>query len=175
MAKKKGLGKGLNELFIDNSTEELSSSNTVKLKLSEIEPNKNQPRKNFDEEALAELAHSIELHGVIQPLLVRPMIDGSYQLVAGERRWRASRMAGLTEVPVLIKDFTDAEVAEVALVENLQREDLNPIEAATAMKQLMVDYKLTQDELAERIGKSRNPCIIFGRNSASFFISGSIS
>ncbi|MBO5857028.1 MAG: ParB/RepB/Spo0J family partition protein [Clostridia bacterium] len=155
MAKKKGLGKGLNELFIDNSTEELSSSNTVKLKLSEIEPNKNQPRKNFDEEALAELAHSIELHGVIQPLLVRPMIDGSYQLVAGERRWRASRMAGLTEVPVLIKDFTDAEVAEVALVENLQREDLDPIEEALGYKELAERFDYTQEEISNLVGASR--------------------
>ena len=155
MAKKKGLGKGLEALLIDNSTEELSSSSAVKLKLSEIEPNKNQPRKNFDEEALAELSHSIELHGVIQPLLVRPMIDGSYQLVAGERRWRASRMAGLTEVPVLIKDFTDAEVAEVALVENLQREDLDPIEEALGYKELAERFDYTQEEISNLVGASR--------------------
>ncbi|MBO7179469.1 MAG: ParB/RepB/Spo0J family partition protein [Clostridia bacterium] len=155
MAKKKGLGKGLEALLIDNSTEELSSSSAVKLKLSEIEPNKNQPRKNFDEEALAELAHSIELHGIIQPLLVRPMIDGSYQLVAGERRWRASRMAGLTEVPVVIKELTDAQVAELALVENLQREDLDPIEEALGYKELSERYDYTQEEISNLVGASR--------------------
>ncbi len=155
MAKKKGLGKGLDELFIDNATEELGSSSAVKLKLSEIEPNKNQPRKNFDEEALAELSHSIELHGVIQPLLVRPMPDGSYQLVAGERRWRASRMAGLTEVPVVIKELTDAQVAELALVENLQREDLDPIEEALGYKELSEKYDYTQEEISNLVGASR--------------------
>ncbi|MBE6749161.1 MAG: ParB/RepB/Spo0J family partition protein [Ruminococcaceae bacterium] len=155
MAKKKGLGKGLGELFIDNATEELGSSSAVKLKLSEIEPNKNQPRKNFDEEALAELAHSIELHGIIQPLLVRPMPDGSYQLVAGERRWRASRMAGLTEVPVVIKELTDAQVAELALVENLQREDLDPIEEALGYKELSERYDYTQEEISNLVGASR--------------------
>ena len=155
MAKKKGLGKGLEALLIDNSTEELGSSSAVKLKLSEIEPNKNQPRKNFDEEALAELSHSIELHGVIQPLLVRPMPDGSYQLVAGERRWRASRMAGLTEVPVVIKELTDAQVAELALVENLQREDLDPIEEALGYKELSEKYDYTQEEISNLVGASR--------------------
>lgn len=155
MAKKKGLGKGLEALLIDNSTEELGSSSAVKLKLSEIEPNKNQPRKNFDEEALAELSHSIELHGVIQPLLVRPMPDGSYQLVAGERRWRASRMAGLTEVPVVIKELTDAQVAELALVENLQREDLDPIEEAVGYKELSEKYDYTQEEISNLVGASR--------------------
>ena len=127
----------------------------MKLKLSEIEPNKNQPRKNFDEEALAELSHSIELHGVIQPLLVRPMPDGSYQLVAGERRWRASRMAGLTEVPVVIKELTDAQVAELALVENLQREDLDPIEEALGYKELSEKYDYTQEEISNLVGASR--------------------
>ena len=155
MAKKKGLGKGLEALLIDNSTEELGSSSAVKLKLSEIEPNKNQPRKNVDEEALAELSHSIELHGVIQPLLVRPMPDGSYQLVAGERRWRASRMAGLTEVPVVIKELTDAQVAELALVENLQREDLDPIEEALGYKELSEKYDYTQEEISNLVGASR--------------------
>lgn len=155
MAKKTGLGKGLSELFIDNATEELSSSSAVKLKLSEIEPNKNQPRKNFDEEALAELSHSIELHGVLQPLVVRPMPDGSYQLVAGERRWRASRMAGLTEVPVVIKELTDAQVAEIALVENLQREDLDPIEEALGYKELAERFDYTQEEISNLVGASR--------------------
>ena len=155
MAKKTGLGKGLSELFIDNATEELGSSSAVKLKLSEIEPNKNQPRKNFDEEALAELSHSIELHGVLQPLVVRPMPDGSYQLVAGERRWRASRMAGLTEVPVVIKELTDAQVAEIALVENLQREDLDPIEEALGYKELAEKFDYTQEEISNLVGASR--------------------
>ncbi|MBR6551226.1 MAG: ParB/RepB/Spo0J family partition protein [Clostridia bacterium] len=155
MAKKTGLGKGLSELFIDNATEELGSSSAVKLKLSEIEPNKNQPRKTFDEEALAELSHSIELHGVLQPLVVRPMPDGSYQLVAGERRWRASRMAGLTEVPVVIKELTDAQVAEIALVENLQREDLDPIEEALGYKELAEKFDYTQEEISNLVGASR--------------------
>ena len=155
MAKKTGLGKGLSELFIDNATEELGSSSAVKLRLSEIEPNKNQPRKNFDEEALAELSHSIELHGVLQPLVVRPMPDGSYQLVAGERRWRASRMAGLTEVPVVIKELTDAQVAEIALVENLQREDLDPIEEALGYKELAERFDYTQEEISNLVGASR--------------------
>ncbi len=155
MAKKTGLGKGLSELFIDNATEELGSSSAVKLKLSEIEPNKNQPRKNFDEEALAELSHSIELHGVLQPLVVRPMPDGSYQLVAGERRWRASRLAGLTEVPVVIKELTDAQVAEIALVENLQREDLDPIEEALGYKELTEKFDYTQEEISNLVGASR--------------------
>ena len=119
--KKSGLGKGFDAIFADNAVEEISSSgNVVKVKLSDIEPNRNQPRKNFDEEALADLARSIEQHGILQPLLVRPQPDGSYQLVAGERRWRASRMAGITEVPVVIRELTDAQVAELALVENLQ-------------------------------------------------------
>ena len=155
MAKKSGLGRGLDAIMIDNSTDELSSSGVVKLKLSEIEPNKNQPRKNFEETALAELAHSIELHGVLQPLVVRPLIDGTYQLVAGERRWRASRMAGLTEVPVVIKELTDAQVAEIALVENLQREDLDPIEEALGYKELAEKYDYTQEEISNLVGASR--------------------
>ena len=121
----------------------------------DIEPNRDQPRKIFDEDALAELADSIAKHGVIQPLLVRPMPDGSYQLVAGERRWRASRMAGLTEVPVVIKELSDDEAMALALIENLQREDLNAIEEAQGIKALMDTLSLTQDEAAERVGKSR--------------------
>lgn len=151
--KKNGLGKGLDALFIDNSTEDVSSS--VTLKIGDIEPNRDQPRKTFDEEALHELADSIALHGVIQPLLVRPISDGGYQLIAGERRWRASRLAGLTEVPVVIKEMTDSEAMELALIENLQREDLNPIEEAEGYKLLMDTYSLTQNEAAERVGKSR--------------------
>ncbi|MBQ4266734.1 MAG: ParB/RepB/Spo0J family partition protein [Clostridia bacterium] len=151
--KKNGLGKGLDALFIDNSTEDVKSA--VKLGINEIEPNRDQPRKHFDEEALSELADSIALHGVIQPLLVRPISDGGYQRIAGERRWRASRLAGLTEVPVVIREMTDSEAMELALIENLQREDLNPIEEAEGYKLLMDTYSLTQSEAAERVGKSR--------------------
>lgn len=154
-AKKGGLGRGLDALFADNSIEEIASTSAVKLKIMDIEPNRDQPRKIFDEDALAELADSIAKHGVIQPLLVRPMPDGSYQLVAGERRWRASRTAGLTEVPVVIKELSDDEAMALALIENLQREDLNAIEEAQGIKALMDTLSLTQDEAAERVGKSR--------------------
>ncbi len=153
-AKKGGLGRGLDALFADNSIEEISSSSTVKLKLNDIEPNRDQPRKTFDESALSELADSIAQHGVIQPLLVRPIQDG-YQLVAGERRWRAARLAGLTEVPVVVKELSDSETMEIALIENLQREDLNPIEEAEGLQLLIDTYGLTQDECAKRVGKSR--------------------
>lgn len=150
--KKAGLGKGLDALFIDNSTEE----NGDKLvNINDIEPNREQPRKFFDEEALKELADSIAMHGVIQPLLVRPLSDGGYQLIAGERRWRASRMAGLSQVPVVVKEMTDEEAMELALIENLQREDLNPIEEAEGFKLLMDTYSFTQEQAAEKVGKSR--------------------
>ncbi len=154
--KKGGLGRGLDALLVDNSIENTSSSSAVKLKLNEIEPNKNQPRKYFDDEALSELAASIEKHGVIQPLLVRPLPGGTYQLVAGERRWRASRMAGLTEVPVVIKELSDADASALALIENLQREDLDPIEEAEGYKYLMETYGVTQEEAAQKVGKSRS-------------------
>ena len=150
---KGGLGRGLEALFDDNSMEDAKSA--VKLKLTEIEPNRDQPRKSFDEEALEELANSIATHGVLQPLLVRPLPDGGYRLVAGERRWRASRMAGLTEVPVVIREMSDSEEMELALVENLQREDLNPIEEAQGLSLLMETYGLTQEQAAKRVGKSR--------------------
>lgn len=153
ISKKGGLGKGLDALFLDNSTEEKGGSVTVSI--NDIEPNREQPRKDFDEKALSELAESIAQHGVIQPLLVRPISDGGYQLVAGERRWRASRMAGLTEVPVFIREMSDRQVAEVALIENLQREDLNPLEEARGYAQLMKDYSLTQEQVAKSVGKSR--------------------
>ena len=151
--KKGGLGKGLDALFLDNSTEEKGGSVTVNI--NDIEPNRDQPRKDFDEDALRELSESIALHGVIQPLLVRPISDGGYQLIAGERRWRASRMAGLSEVPVFIREMSDRQVAEVALIENLQREDLNPLEEAKGYAQLMKDYGLTQEQVAKSVGKSR--------------------
>lgn len=155
-AKKGGLGRGLDALFADNSVEQGSSASAVKLSLNEIEPNKDQPRKTFDEKALAELADSIAQHGVIQPLLVRPMPDGSYQLVAGERRWRAARRAGLSEVPVVIREMSDSEMMELALIENLQREDLNPIEEAEGLQQLIDTYGLTQETAAVRVGRSRS-------------------
>lgn len=151
-AKRSGLGKGLDALFVDNDTKD---SGSIMLRISEIEPNKDQPRKHFDEDALIELADSIRQHGVIQPLLVRPLDNGSYQLVAGERRWRASRMAGLLEVPVVIKDLSDHEAMEIALIENLQRKDLNAIEEALGYEQLMEQYGMTQEKVAERVGKSR--------------------
>ncbi len=154
--KKSGLGRGFDAIFADNSVEDISSGNsTTKVKLLDIEPNREQPRKQFDEEALAELSDSIAQHGVLQPLLVRPMPDGGYQLVAGERRWRASRMAGLTEVPVVIRDLTDAQVAELALVENLQRENLNPLEEANGYKELSDKFGYTQEKISEIVGKSR--------------------
>ncbi len=153
--KKGGLGKGLDALLIDNSAEVNSSSSAVKLKIMDIEPNRDQARKDFDEKALSELADSIAKYGVLQPLLVRPLTDGGYQLIAGERRWRASRLAGLTEVPVVIREMTDEEASALSLIENLQREDLNPIEEAMGLHSLMNDFGLTQEETAERVGKSR--------------------
>ncbi len=155
MAKKSGLGKGLDALFFDNSSDERKDG-VMTVRLSEIEPNKSQPRKTFDENALAELADSIREHGIIQPLLVRKLDKGGYQLVAAERRWRASRMIGLSEVPVVIKELSDTEVMELALIENLQREDLNPIEEAAGYKELMATYGLTQEQVAKRVGKSRS-------------------
>lgn len=155
--KKSGLGRGVSAIFTDNSVDEFAaSSGSVKVKLIDIEPNREQPRKVFDEKALSELADSIAQHGVLQPLLVRPMMDGGYQLVAGERRWRASRMAGLTEVPVVIKELSDSQVAEIALVENLQRENLNPLEEAIGYKELSEKYGYTQEEVANIVGKSRS-------------------
>ena len=153
--KRGGLGRGLDALLIDNSIENTTASSAVKLKLTDIEPNRGQPRKHFDETALSELAQSIEKHGVIQPLLVRPLSDGSYQLVAGERRWRAARMAGLTEVPVVIRDLSEEDAMALSLIENLQREDLDPIEEAEGYRTLMETCGITQEEAAARVGKSR--------------------
>ena len=155
MAKKLGgLGRGLDSLFADNSVDELNPS-VNKLRIMEIEPNRDQPRKDFDEKALSELAESIEQHGVLQPLVVRPLTNGGYQLVAGERRWRAARIAGLTEVPVVIKELTDEEVIEIAMIENLQREDLNPLEEALGYRYMMDELNITQEQAAEKVGKSR--------------------
>ena len=153
--KKGGLGRGINSLLSDNSLEENMSSQAVKLNILDIEPNKEQARKQFDEAALSELADSIAQHGVLQPLLVRPIFGGGYQLIAGERRWRASRIAGLTQVPVIIKELSDDESAVISLIENLQREDLNPVEEALGFASLIKDFDLTQEEAAKRVGKSR--------------------
>lgn len=150
--RKGGLGKGLEALFVDNTTENLAPTT---LKISEIEPNKDQPRKDFDEGALGELADSIREHGVLQPLLVRPLVNGRYQIIAGERRWRASRMVGLTQLPVVIREMSDTQAMEVALIENLQREDLNAIEEALGYKALIEQYGYTQEQVAQRVGKSR--------------------
>lgn len=155
MAKKLGgLGRGLDSLFADNSVDEINPS-VNKLRIMEIEPNHDQPRKDFDEKALSELAESIEQHGVLQPLVVRPLANGAYQLVAGERRWRAARIAGLTEVPVVIKELSDEEVIEIAMIENLQREDLNPLEEALGYRYMMDELDITQEQAAEKVGKSR--------------------
>ncbi len=151
--KQSGLGKGLGALLLENTTEDMVATNT--LPISEIIPNKEQPRKTFDETALSELAESIKQHGVLQPLLVRPLTDGGYQLVAGERRWRASRMAGLREVPVVVKELTDTETMEIAIIENLQREDLNPIEEAEGLQALIDKCGFTQEDIAASVGKSR--------------------
>ena len=152
MAKKSGLGKGLSAIFMENESED--QNNTVTLNISEIEPNKDQPRMDFDDESLAELAESISKHGILQPLLVRPLLYGGYQIVAGERRYRASRMAGLTEVPVVIRELDDKETMEIALIENLQRENLTPVEEAKGYKTLMDTYGFTQEQVSESVGKS---------------------
>ncbi|HOF68169.1 MAG: ParB/RepB/Spo0J family partition protein [Ruminococcus sp.] len=148
-----GLGSGLDSLFSDNTTE-VQVKKT--LRITEIEPNREQPRKNFSDEAITALAESIRDHGMLQPILVRPMEDGSYRIVAGERRWRAARMLGLDEVPVNIKEMTDTEAAQLALIENLQRENLNPVEEAMGFKELIEKYGMTQDAVAKTIGRSRS-------------------
>ena len=154
MAKKLGgLGKGLNAIFIENDSEDNNGS--VTLKISEIEPNRSQPRKEFDEKALSDLAESISKHGLLQPLLVRPLPLGGYQIVAGERRYRACRMAGITEVPVIIRELGDTETMEIALIENLQREDLTPIEEALGYQVLIDEHGFSQEEVAQSVGKSR--------------------
>ncbi|NLJ30309.1 MAG: ParB/RepB/Spo0J family partition protein [Clostridiales bacterium] len=150
--KKGGLGKGLDAIFAENDTDRNAS---VTLKIGEIEPNRAQPRKDFNDESLAELADSIRQHGVLQPLLVRPVFGGGYQIVAGERRWRAARMAGVTEVPAVIREMNDSEVMELALIENLQREDLTPLEEAQGYQSLIEQYGFTQEEVAKTVGKSR--------------------
>lgn len=151
--KKGGLGKGLETLFGENATD---TDGAVRLKINDIEPNRGQPRKDFDEQALSELADSIAQHGLIQPIVVKPNINGRYSIIAGERRWRASRLAGLDEVPVIIRDADERTVKELALIENLQREDLNAVEEALGYRSLIDSYGLTQEEVAARMGKSRS-------------------
>ncbi len=169
MANKKGLGRGLESLFgfyedesdnIITNQNKPADKNEVKgvteIELKKIIPNPNQPRKHFDDDALQELANSISVHGVIQPLVLNKLDDGNYLIIAGERRWRASKLAGLDKVPAVIKEYTDKQIKEISLIENLQREDLNPIEAARAIRQLMDEYHLTQEAVSDRIGKSRS-------------------
>ena len=152
----KGLGKGLDALMGDAATlQSQEEAGSVMLPISQVEPGLNQPRKRFDDEALADLAASIEEHGIIQPLTVRRLSSGYYQIIAGERRWRAAKLAGRKEVPVVIIEADDRKVMELGLIENLQREDLNPVEEAEGYLALLTDYGLTQEELARRMGKSR--------------------
>ncbi|MCQ2455608.1 MAG: ParB/RepB/Spo0J family partition protein [Clostridia bacterium] len=151
--KKGGLGRGLDSLFSENSTE---NERVVTVKLTDIEPNKEQPRKDFDEQSINELADSIAKHGLIQPIVVKPNANGTYSIIAGERRWRACRQADLYEVPVVIKDVEGEAVMELALIENLQRENLNSVEEALGYKALIDTYGLTQEEVANSVGKSRS-------------------
>lgn len=151
--KKRGLGKGLDAIFAENTAE--TTEGAVNVKIGDIEPNRDQPRKEFDNAALSELADSISQHGVLQPLLLRPMITGGYRIVAGERRWRAARMAGLTEVPAVIREMSDAEEMLFALIENLQREDLTPLEEARGYRTLIETQDFTQEEVSQAVGKSR--------------------
>ena len=165
MSNNKGLGKGLSALFQSTEddysktlgiTAEDISNGVFSLKLDDVYANPNQPRKIFDEKSLNELASSIKINGVIMPIVVNKDSDGKYMIIAGERRYRASKIAGQDTIPAIVKEYDERRIKEISLIENLQREDLNPIEAATAMKQLMDDYNLTQEELSERIGKSRS-------------------
>ena len=156
MASNKGLGKGLGALFGDIQEEVQEKGPYQLLPLHKVEPNRSQPRQDFDEEELAALSESIALHGIIQPLTVRELSGGYYQIIAGERRWRAARMAGLSEIPAVIIEADDKKAMELALIENLQRQDLNPVEESLGYQSLMQDYGLTQDETAQRVGKSRS-------------------
>lgn len=159
MAMKKGLGKGLDSMIPEKKTKvemkEAQDKSLVEIKISEIDPNMGQPRKKFDEDELLELAESIKIHGVIQPIILTKR-GKRYEIIAGERRWRASKLAGLVKIPAVIREYTDKEIMEVSLIENIQRQDLNPIEEATAFKNLIDEYKMKQDDLAERVSKSRS-------------------
>ena len=155
MASNKGLGKGLGALLGDFEEESRENTPYKLLPIHKVEPNRNQPRQNFDEEELQALSESLATHGILQPLTVRELDSGYYQIIAGERRWRAARMAGLTEIPVVIIEADDKKVMELALIENLQRQDLNPVEEALGYQSLMADFGLTQEETAQRVAKSR--------------------
>ena len=159
MAMKKGLGKGLDSMIPEKKTKaemkETQDKSLVEIKISEIDPNMGQPRKKFDEDELLELAESIKIHGVIQPIILTKR-GKRYEIIAGERRWRASKLAGLVKIPAVIREYTDKEIMEVSLIENIQRQDLNPIEEALAFKNLIDEYKMKQDDLAERVSKSRS-------------------
>ena len=159
MAMKKGLGKGLDSMIPEKKTKaemkEAQDKSLAEIKISEIDPNMGQPRKKFDEDELLELAESIKIHGVIQPIILTKR-GKRYEIIAGERRWRASKLAGLVKIPAIIREYTDKEIMEVSLIENIQRQDLNPIEEATAFKNLIDEYKMKQDDLAERVSKSRS-------------------
>lgn len=155
MAKKQGLGNKFQSIFDESPLDNEEAGSITTLKIGDIEPNKDQPRKSFDQEALNALADSIREHGVIQPLTVREK-NGAYQIVAGERRWRASKIAGLSEVPVRIMELSDEQAAQIALIENLQREDLDPIEEANGYMRLMNEFSLTQDEVAKKVGRARS-------------------
>ena len=154
MALERGLGKGLGALLGDAALQS-QEGGSLSLPISQVEPGLKQPRKRFDEESLQDLADSIRIHGIIQPLTVRRLSSGYYQIIAGERRWRAAKLAGLSEIPAVIIEADDRKVMELGLIENLQREDLNPIEEANGYKVLMSEYGLTQEEVAQRVGKSR--------------------
>ena len=158
MAKKNsGLGRGIDSIFLENSLSETTyASGKTSIRMSQIDPKSDQPRKSFDTDSLSQLAASISQHGVLQPILVREMGIGRYQIVAGERRWRASKLAGLSEIPAIIITGDDKDAAQIAMIENVQREDLNPLEEAMGYRALAKDYSMTQEELAERIGKSRS-------------------
>ncbi|MBE6707815.1 MAG: ParB/RepB/Spo0J family partition protein [Ruminococcaceae bacterium] len=153
MARKQGLGRGLDNIFEENSTEE--KGGVVTLRISDVEPRKDQPRKVFDKEALAQLTDSISVHGVLQPIIVRPAELGMYEIIAGERRWRAARQAGLSEIPVLIMEADELKAAQIAIIENIQRENLNPFEEAAAYAELIRTHGMSQDEVATKLGKSR--------------------
>ena len=153
MAKKSGLGKNFDSIFLENESE--SRDSVIVLGIDEIEPNRTQPRREFEPEALAELTDSISKHGVLQPILVRPLLAGGYQIVAGERRYRASLQAGLSEIPAIIRELDDRQTMEIALIENLQRKDLTPVEEALGYRSLIETYGFTQEEVAESVGKSR--------------------
>jgi ParB family chromosome partitioning protein len=154
---KKGLGRGLDSIFADNYIEVATKDEGIQtLRISQIEPKADQPRKHFDEEALLELSDSIKAHGLLQPIIVRESSEGYYQIIAGERRWRASKLAGLSEIPAIIMQADALEAAEIAIIENIQRQDLNAYEEAAAYNSLMEQYSLTQEEVAQKVGKSRS-------------------